>query len=43
MSAQKHRVVIIGAGTAGISVAAKLGRQQPDLDIVIIDPAEHHY
>lgn len=43
MSTQKHTVVIIGAGTAGISVAAKLRRQQSDLDIVIIDPAEHHY
>ncbi len=43
MSTQKYRIVIIGAGTAGISVAAKLRRQQSNLEIVIIDPAEHHY
>lgn len=43
MSTQKHSVVIIGGGTAGISVAAKLRRQQANLDIAIIDPAEHHY
>src|SRR5690554_2105338 len=43
MSTQKHSVIIIGGGTAGISVAAKLRRQQANLDIAIIDPAEHHY
>lgn len=43
MSLQKHSVVIIGGGTAGISVAAKLQRQQANLDIAIIDPAKHHY
>ena len=43
MSTQKHTVVIIGGGTAGISVAAKLRRQQANLDIAIIDPAEHHF
>lgn len=43
MSTQKHTVVIIGGGTAGISVAAKLRRQQTNLDIAIIDPATHHY
>src|SRR5690554_6126090 len=43
MSTQKHTVVIIGGGTAGISVAAKLRRQQANLDITIIDPAEHHF
>ncbi|MBV2235722.1 MAG: NAD(P)/FAD-dependent oxidoreductase [Sterolibacterium sp.] len=43
MSASKHTVVIIGGGTAGISVAAGLLRRQPTLDIAIVDPAEFHY
>ena len=38
-----HTVVIIGAGAAGISLAASLKSRQPDLDIAIIDPAEIHY
>ncbi len=36
-----HRVVIVGGGTAGISVAARLGRKIAD--VAVIDPAEHHY
>lgn len=43
MSANKHTVVIIGGGTAGISVAAGLRRRQSNLDIAIVDPAEFHY
>ncbi len=43
MSAKKHTVVIIGGGTAGISVAAGLRRRQSTLDIAIVDPAEFHY
>ncbi|KYC29212.1 Sulfide:quinone oxidoreductase, mitochondrial [Sterolibacterium denitrificans] len=43
MSASKHTVVIIGGGTAGISVAAGLRRRQPGLDIAIVDPAEFHF
>ena len=39
----KHTVVIIGAGAAGISVAASLLSRQGNLDIAIIDPAETHY
>jgi len=39
----RHAVVIVGAGTAGIAVAAQLKRVRPDLDIAIIDPAEQHY
>lgn len=40
---QHHRVVIIGAGTGGTAVAARLRRASPDLDIAIIDPATDHY
>lgn len=38
-----HEVVIIGAGAAGIAVAASLLARKPGLDIAIIDPAEAHY
>lgn len=40
---EKHTVVIVGAGAAGISVAASLLSRQSDLDIAIIDPADTHY
>ncbi|MEW5057560.1 pyridine nucleotide-disulfide oxidoreductase [Cycloclasticus sp. 46_83_sub15_T18] len=45
MSERHHQIVIIGAGAAGISVAASLMRQAEgkSLDIVIIDPAQTHY
>lgn len=43
MQATHHQIVIIGAGTAGITVAARLLRENKDLDIAIIDPAEKHY
>jgi sulfide:quinone oxidoreductase len=38
-----HQVVIIGAGAAGIAVAASLLARSPDLDIAVIDPADIHY
>ncbi|MER6591082.1 FAD/NAD(P)-binding oxidoreductase [Micromonospora purpureochromogenes] len=37
-----HRVVIVGGGTAGISVAARL-RRQGVTDIALVEPSEHHY
>lgn len=39
-----HRVVIVGGGTAGVTVAAQLQRS-PDFetkDIAILDPAQTH-
>lgn len=36
-------VVIVGAGAAGISVAASLLARKSDLQIAIIDPADIHY
>jgi sulfide:quinone oxidoreductase len=36
-----HRVVIVGGGTAGISVAARLRKKVSD--IAVIDPSEKHY
>jgi sulfide:quinone oxidoreductase len=38
-----HTVVIVGAGAAGIAVAASLKARKPDLDVAIIDPADVHY
>lgn len=37
-----HRIVIIGGGTAGITVAARL-RNAGESDIAVIEPAEEHY
>ena len=39
----KHQVLIIGGGTAGITVAAILKRKKAELDIAIIEPSEDHY
>ncbi|MEZ5282210.1 MAG: FAD/NAD(P)-binding oxidoreductase [Acidimicrobiales bacterium] len=40
-SSTNHRVVIVGGGAAGISVAARLARKTDD--IAIIDPADKHW
>jgi sulfide:quinone oxidoreductase len=43
-SADSHRrVVIIGGGNAGISVAARLLKAIKGLDVAIIDPSTKHY
>lgn len=44
MAAQSihHRVLIVGGGTAGITVAARL-RHQGISDIAVVDPADLHY
>lgn len=39
----EYQIVIVGAGTAGITVAAQLLKKDKELNIVIIDPAETHY
>ncbi len=38
-----HRVLILGGGTAGICVAARLRRADPSLDIGIVEPSESHF
>ena len=39
----KARIVIVGGGAAGISMAARLQRALSDPDITLIDPSETHY
>ena len=42
--ATSFNVVIVGGGTAGITVAARLRKEAPDLKIAVLDPAtSHHY
>ena len=38
-----YKIIIIGAGTAGIMTAAQLLKKDPNLEIAIIDPAKKHY
>lgn len=38
-----HQILIVGAGNAGVSVAAQLLRADSKLKIGIIDPSETHY
>ncbi len=38
---QHHRVVIVGGGSAGISVAARLAKKLDD--VAVIEPSENHY
>ena len=40
---ERHDIVIIGAGAAGIATASSLLARSPDLDIAVIDPADVHY
>ena len=39
----KARVVIAGAGAAGLSIAARLARQMPNATITIFDARRNHY
>ncbi len=38
-----HELVIVGAGTAGLTVASQLLNQAPNLDIAVIEPSDKHY
>ncbi len=40
---EKYQVLVVGGGTAGITVAAQLLRQQSSLKLGIIEPSEKHY
>lgn len=43
MKSKKHQIVIIGGGTAGITVAAQMMRKNKKLDVAIIDPSDKHF
>ena len=38
-----HEFVILGGGTAGVTVAAKLCRQLDGADVAIVEPSEDHF
>ncbi len=40
---RNHRIVIVGGGTGGISVAARLARALKGAEITIIEPSDKHY
>lgn len=42
MSEQK-RIVIVGGGTAGITVAARLLKSNQNVDVTVVEPNEKHY
>ena len=43
MANAKANVVIVGAGAAGLSIAARLARQMPNAQITIFDARRDHY
>ena len=38
-----HQVLIVGGGAAGITVAARLKRLRPGLDVALLEPSGDHY
>jgi sulfide:quinone oxidoreductase len=42
-ASRRFKVVIVGGGTAGISVAARLCKAMPEPDVAIVEPSETHY
>jgi sulfide:quinone oxidoreductase len=42
MACTGHRIVVVGGGTAGITVAARL-RRSGQTDVAVVDPAVTHY
>lgn len=39
----KHDVVVVGGGTAGLSVSHQLRRAIKNLDVAIVEPSSKHY
>lgn len=42
MTTEKHQIVIVGGGTAGISVASRLLRMKY-IDVAVIEPSDEHF
>ncbi|MFN2260967.1 MAG: FAD/NAD(P)-binding oxidoreductase [Psychroflexus sp.] len=40
---KQYKVLVVGAGTAGIMTSAQLLKKNPNLSVGIIDPADTHY
>ncbi|MEW4528127.1 FAD/NAD(P)-binding oxidoreductase [Maioricimonas sp. JC845] len=40
---EHHQIVIVGGGTAGVTVAARLLNQRPELNVAIIEPSAKHF
>lgn len=40
---EHHSVLVLGGGTAGISVAARLRLADPTIEIAIVEPSEKHF
>jgi sulfide:quinone oxidoreductase len=39
-----HQIVIVGGGTAGISVAARVAmKRRPKLDVAVVEPSQRHF
>lgn len=43
MSTTKFKLLVIGAGAAGLDIAARMAKHIPARDIAIVDPSEFHY
>ncbi|MFN3648977.1 MAG: FAD/NAD(P)-binding oxidoreductase [Armatimonadota bacterium] len=39
----RYDVVIVGGGTAGVTVAARTRRMRPELSVALIEPSEKHF
>jgi len=40
---EHYQILILGGGTAGITVAAQLWRKLKDYDLAIVEPSTKHY
>lgn len=43
MKSNKTRIIIVGGGTAGITVAARMIKKLPQANITVIEPSDTHY